>query len=161
MSDSSPQQLWSQIVRYSSVANGTALVLALSTLGKTPVVQVGAPVGKFPIWCFFFGLMASGLHLLVRYVFLAENAREAANDQLSKLERRLNKIRNDALAAGEWSAAIATAAADLDRLKSDMDGLNQGQPAGLYGSLRNLQEALLWGSYGLFLLGAGVVVWSI
>jgi len=105
--------------------------------------------------------MASGLHLLVRYVFLAENAREAANDQLSKLERRLNKIRNDALAAGEWSAAIATAAADLDRLKSDMDGLNQGQPAGLYGSLRNLQEALLWGSYGLFLLGAGVVVWSI
>jgi hypothetical protein len=151
---------WKQIVKYSSVANGTALTLALSSIGKTPVFQLSATIGKFPIWCFFLGLVASGLHLLFSFAYNLEAKRNEANATVRKLTCRIEELRSDALSEGALGLRAAKFADEVQRLKDQLSELDMGQPDNYEAMLRNAQELVLWASYGLFFAGLASVVWS-
>lgn len=155
-----PSELWKQIVRYSAVANGTALTLALSSIGKTPVVQLSATIGKFPIWCFFLGLVASGLHLVCSFVYALESKGVEANKKVQSLSDKLEGSLADAIAQGELSARTAEVRRELQSLKDQLSELDLGQTPGFLGGMRNAQEGLLWAAYGFFVIGLAAVVWA-
>ena len=132
----------------------------LSSIGKTPVFQLSATIGKFPIWCFFLGLVASGLHLLASFAYNLESKRNEANATVRKLTSRIEALRSGAIAEGASSLGAAQLAEEVQRLKDQLSEMEMGQPANYEAMLRNAQEWLLWASYGLFFVGLATVVWS-
>jgi hypothetical protein len=155
------QEVWAQIVKYSSVANGTALTLALSTIGKSPVVQLNASIGKFPIWCFFLGLLASGLHLVFTFASQYEKERFDVHNEIEKLTERVNATRAEALALGKISSDAAANTATIDQLRLRMTEIGKAPITTELKLLNGITEGLLWVSYAFFFVGLFAVVQAV
>jgi hypothetical protein len=84
--------IWSQIAKYSTIANGSALALALGALGKIPIGQ-NIPIGKAPLWCFFFGLVLGGFHLLFYWSYALGQQAQNITDEAQNITDKLNEIR--------------------------------------------------------------------
>ncbi|AOO81728.1 hypothetical protein [Bosea vaviloviae] len=124
------------------------------------MVQLSPTIGKFPIWCFFIGLVASGLQLIASYAYAVESRRMEADEQVQKLYEKTERSFTPAVAQGDLSARAASIRGELQHLKDQLREIDFGQPRGFRDGVRNAQEWLLWAAYGFFVIGLASVVWS-
>ncbi|WP_422385235.1 hypothetical protein [Roseibium album] len=166
MSQASEQidQLWSSLVKYSTVANGTALALSLVTVGKLfGEIDPVAPA-KFPIWCFFFSLLASGLHLVTSYFHKLWSAKESLRGKALILAEKIKCAQAKALSNGIVNEKDTEFSELGEVLKQTADDLNHPAffvPDRGVERLRNAQELFFWASHLLFFVGVFLIIWSI
>ncbi|WP_152506530.1 hypothetical protein [Labrenzia sp. THAF35] len=153
--------IWSTIVKYSTIANATALTLSLAAINKLPNGQFLSTAGKLPIWLFFVGLFSGGLHLIFSFYYQIGNIHlEARKNLLEIIERHENKanISQDSTEIIRTSKEIIQ---EIDETLGVIENNSKYPAEKIMPVLRNIQELLLWVSYICFFVGVFIIVWSI
>ncbi len=153
--------LWEKIVKYSFVANGTALGISVGALSKISGQQPLAQIGKFPLIVFFCGLLLSGFHLLFAYVSQLGSIRQTLDVQVGELTAEIERTRGQTKDGGLISPDISKLTRDLERLNTAISQINEEEKPHDLKLYRQVEEALLFASYGCFLVGVLVVIWRI
>jgi hypothetical protein len=152
---------WSQIVKYSTIFNATALTLSLTTVTKSANIHLDMTIGKFPIWCFFIGLVFGSLQLLFSFYYLLSREIETSKLEIAKMETKLAEIQSEALSTGSLNFEIEDLRNKIGHMRKQISDPDFNMPDGAVDALRFMQESLLWASYAAFFTGLFVVVVSI
>lgn len=144
------------IRKYATIGNGTALILALTTISKTPLGEIHIPAGRIAIWCFFLGLVSSFLHLLFNMFWVIVGSKEDTEKYLDRVEKGIPAPGSDA-----DSFQAAELRNSVEKLRGLMSSSEFNLPKENHRLARDIQEWLLWTSHGLLFFGLLVVVCSV
>lgn len=146
------------LTKYSFAANGAALTLSISTIQKTPLIQLNGSVGKFPIWCFFIGLILSWLHLILVIPSGFAHEFSTVRKEREKMKEEIESIRKEALENGIILKNIAVLTAQIQALDEEIPPeINER----LNTVLGTTKDALLWLSYLMFATGVALTLISV
>lgn len=135
-------EILSTLRRYATVGNGTALVLALSSVPKA--IEAGWTPSKSVMWLFFAGLLLSIIHLLFYFFWRLTSE---SQDVAKKSENTLLRAR----AAGIDVDDIERDLADLKKINVNTDVLS---------AMRHMQEAALIVSFLCLITGIALVIYT-
>lgn len=155
------ERSWDTIVRYSFVANGTALGLAIGALSK---LSGGAPmpqIGKAPVILFFLGLVLSSFHLLFSYVRHIWIARAAVEGELASVAAKRDKLRDEMREQHLIDPEFSKRSAEIDDMIASLARTNQVDPPVDLKRLTFATEIVIFLSYLAFLGGILVVIWRV
>lgn len=152
------ERSWDTVVRYSFVANGTALGLAIGALSK---LSGGAPmpqIGKFPIILFFIGLVFSSFHLVFSYALHIWTARAAVERELGEIAAKRDALRDEMQGLHLINPEFSKRSSEIDDMLASVARLNQADPPVDLKRLTSAAELLIFLSYLAFLAGVSVVI---